>query len=91
MVTTAKKRAAPRTPIPVRFGEDELGFLRLMEARANAEQRSVSGQLKYYARLGMIAKDNPDLPMAFIEDVLVAQEESKTGLGKPYAWGVIGG
>ena len=90
MVTTARKRRAPRTPIPVRFGEDELGFLRLMEARANAEQRSVSGQLKYYARLGMIAKDNPDLPMAFIEDVLVAQEESKAGLGKPYAWGVIG-
>ena len=91
MVTTARKRRAPRTPIPVRFGEDELGFLQLMEARANAEQRSVSGQLKYYARLGMIAKDNPDLPMAFIEDVLVAQEESRAGLGKPYAWGVIGG
>ena len=58
MMTMAKKRRAPRTPIPVRFGADELGFLRLMEARANAEQRSVSGQLKYYARLGM-AKDNP--------------------------------
>ena len=88
MATTARKKP---TPIPVRFGKDELGFLRLMEARANAEQRSVSGQLKYYARLGMIAKDNPDLPMAFIEDVLVAQEESKAGLGTPYQWGVIGG
>ena len=91
MATTARRRPAPRTPIPVRFGEDELGFLRLIEARANAEQRSVAGQLKYYARLGMIAKDNPDLPMTFIEDVLVAQQESKAGLGKPYAWGVIGG
>jgi len=85
------KRRRMRTPIPVRFGEEELGFLRLMEARANAEQRSVSGQLKYYARLGMIAKDNPDLPMAFIEDVLVAQEESKAGLGKPYKFGVLEG
>jgi len=90
MATMARKRRASRTPIPVRFGEDELGFLRLMEARANAEQRSVSGQLKYYARLGMIAKDNPDLPMAFIEGVLVAREEAKAGLGKPYTWGVIG-
>ena len=90
MATTARIKRAHRAPIPVRFGADELGFLRLMEARANAEQRSVSGQLKYYARLGMIAKDNPDLPMAVIEDVLVAQEESKAGLGKPYAWGVIG-
>ena len=91
MATTARKSRAPRAPIPVRFGEDELGFLRLIEAHANAEQRSVSGQLKYYARLGMIAKDNPDLQMAFIEDVLVAQEESKAGLGKPYPWGEIGG
>lgn len=90
-MTTARKKRASRTPIPVRFGEDELGFLRLIEARANAEQRSISGQLKYYARLGMIAKDNPDLPMAFIEDVLVAQEESKAGLGTPYRWGVTGG
>lgn len=79
------------TPVPIRFGADERGFLRIIEARARAESRSVSGQLKYYARLGMIAKDNPDLPMAFIEDVLIAQEESKAGLGQPYQWGVIEG
>jgi len=90
MATTVPKKRA-MTPVPVRFGADEHGFLREVEARANAESRSISGQIKYYARLGMIAKDNPDLPMAFIEDVLIAQEESKAGLGQPYQWGVLGG
>jgi hypothetical protein len=29
--------------------------------------------------------------MAFIEDILIAQEESKAGMGQPYAWGVTKG
>lgn len=89
-MATATVRRKKITPIPVRFGEEERGFLRMIEARASAENRSVSGQLKYFARLGMIAKDNPDLPLSFIEDVVIAQEESKAGLGRPYQWGVIG-
>src|SRR3990167_1667271 len=59
-MATATVRRKKITPVPVRFGEEERGFLRMIEARASAESRSVSGQLKYFARLGMIAKDNPD-------------------------------
>jgi hypothetical protein len=84
----AKKEPAA-TPIPVRFGADETWFLRLVEARARAQSRSVSGQLKHYARLGMIAADNPDLPMSMIEGILEAREELKAGLGQPYQWGVL--
>ena len=76
-------------PVPVRFGAEERALLKAIEAHARAESRSVSGQIKYYARLGLMAKDNPDLPMAFIEDILSAQEEIKAGLGKPYEWGVL--
>jgi hypothetical protein len=77
------------TPIPVRFGEDEMPLYRVIEARARAQGRSVSGQLKYYARLGMIAMDNPDLPLSMIEGILEAREELKAGLGQPYQWGVL--
>lgn len=84
---TGKTRV--HTPVPVRFGRDEQGFVKLLEARASAEDRSLSGQLKHYARLGMIAADNPDLPLSLIEDVLIAKEESRAGLGKPYQFGVI--
>lgn len=86
---TAKKVKKEPTPIPVRFGRDEAWLLRLLEVRARAQARSLSGQLKYYARLGMIAADNPDLPLSIIEGILEAKEELKAGLGQPYEWGVL--
>jgi len=49
----------------------------------------VSGQLKHYARLAMIAEDNPDLPMAMIHGILEAQAELRAGLAQPYQWGVL--
>ena len=88
-MATATVRRKKITPVPVRFGEEERGFLRMIEARASAESRSVSGQLKYFARLGMIAKDNPDLPLSMIQGILEARGELKAGLGQPYRWGVI--
>ena len=43
--------------------------------RANAEMRSIPQQVSYWAKLGRAALDNPDLPIAFVRDVLVAMEE----------------
>jgi hypothetical protein len=88
MATTRKRRSAPG-PVPVRFGEDERVMYRAIEAHAKAEKRSISGQIKYYAHLGMIAKDNPDLPLSMIEGILEAREEFRAGLAKPYRFGVI--
>jgi hypothetical protein len=87
MASKKSKQVAP--PIPVRFGREEMAFYRAIAARASAESRSISGQLKYYARLGLIAKDNPDLPLSMIEGILEAREELKAGLGQPYQWGVL--
>jgi ParD-like antitoxin of type II bacterial toxin-antitoxin system len=90
-VTKGRKRANTPTPVPVRFGPDEMGFFRLIAARASAQSRSLSGQLKYYARLGLIAEDNPDLPLSFLEGILEARAELRAGLGQPYQWGVLNG
>jgi hypothetical protein len=87
----AKKRRSAPTPVPVRFGADEAVFYRIITARASAHSRSVSGQLKHYARLGMIAEDNPDLPLSLIEGILEAQAELRAGLGQPYHWGILNG
>ena len=57
----------------VRFSESERSILKLLQARATASDRSVSGQLKHYARLAMIAEDNPDLPLSMIQGILDAQ------------------
>ena len=77
------------TPISVRFGKEEKSMLQRLQARAKASRRTLSEQLKYYTYLGMVAADNPDLPLSMIEGILEAREEFKAGLGKPYEWGVI--
>jgi ParD-like antitoxin of type II ParDE toxin-antitoxin system len=64
--------------------------LKLLQARASAQSRSLSGQLKHYARLALIAEDNPDLPMSMIQGILEGQAEVKAGLTQLYQWGVIG-
>lgn len=77
------------TPVSVRFGRGEEPMVRVLRARAKAGKRSLSEQIKYYAHLGMVAKDNPDLPMAFIEGLLEGLEESRAGLAIPYQWGIV--
>ncbi len=62
---------------------------RRVEARARAHRRSLSDQMKYYVFLGMLAEENPDLPLAFIQDLLEGKEEAKAGLAVPYAWGPL--
>src|SRR5439155_24770254 len=43
----AKKKQL--TLVPVRFGQEEKWLFRLLQARAEANDRSLSGQLKHYA------------------------------------------
>ncbi len=83
------KTMAAAHPISVRFGRNEKPMLRVLLARAKASHRTLSEQLKYYTYLGMVAADNPDLPLSMIEGILEAREEFRAGLGRPYEWGVI--
>ena len=48
-------------------------------ARMTAEglNRSTSGQLEYWAKLGRAAEDNPDLPLEFIKDILASKGQSR--------------
>lgn len=58
-------------------------------AKAKAHRRTLSGQLEHYAYIGMIAEENPDLSLSFIEGILEGREEIRAGLGVPYVRGVI--
>ncbi len=40
--------------------------------RARAMSRSTAGQIEYWANIGQIAEDNPDLPFTFIQDILIS-------------------
>jgi hypothetical protein len=61
----------------------------LNEARlyAKVQNRSVAKQIEYWAKIGKVAEDNPDLPLSFILDILKGQEEIEQGLVTPYVFG----
>ncbi len=50
-------------------------------------KRSVAGQIEYWAKIGQIVEDNPDLPLPMIQDILIGKEQIKSGRGTPYIFG----
>lgn len=54
---------------------------------AAAEHRSVPKQIEYWARIGKAVLENPEMPLRLIQDTLLAREEVKAGLAKPYPFG----
>lgn len=54
---------------------------------AKVTRRSMAGQIEYWANIGRIAEDNPDLSFSVIYDILMGREELKEGLGTPYIFG----
>jgi len=58
--------------MPVRI-DDQL--YEQAKAHAFAERRSISGQVEFWAMVGKAALDNPDLPIDFVRDLLVARSE----------------
>jgi len=59
------------------------------QARSSSEifRRTVAGQIEYWARIGRLAEENPDIPFPFILDILKGKEQIKAGLGTPYIFG----
>lgn len=59
------------------------------EARRYGEiySRSTPKQLEYWARIGKIAEENPDLPYSFIKDILLAKQELSDKDVTPYVFG----
>ena len=59
------------------------------EARLTAKvsRRSMAGQVEYWAFIGKVAEENPDLSFLVIKDILLGREQLKEGLGTPYVFG----
>lgn len=52
-------------------------------AQARAERRTIAGQIEFWALVGRTALDNPDLPIDFVRDLLIARAEGPT-LATPF-------
>jgi len=53
-------------------------------AQAQAERRTIAGQIEFWALVGRTALDNPDLPIDFVRDLLIARAEGPA-LATPFA------
>ena len=52
--------------------------------QAKVFNRSLDNQINYWAKIGKIAEENPDLSFEFIKAVLCAREEALDGQVEPY-------
>jgi len=60
----------------------------LAKPHAMAEHRSVPKQIEYWARLGKAVEENPELPLLFIKNTLLAVAEANAGQLSEYKFGV---
>lgn len=62
---------------------------RVNEARRYGQvySRSTPKQIEYWAQIGKIAEDNPDLPYSFIKEILLAKAEMDDGELSTYEFG----
>jgi hypothetical protein len=64
----------------------QLSELLIGEAKpfSQSMHRSIAEQIEYWARLGKVAEENPDLPIPMLQDMFVSEEEVKAGNLKIY-------
>jgi hypothetical protein len=81
-----KRRGYMKKATSLRLHED---LVKKITAKARAHRRTLTNQVEEYVLIAMEVEDNPDLPYAFIRETIEAREEIKSGLGKPYKFGVV--
>ena len=56
-------------------------------AHGKALHRTPPKQIEYWARIGKIAEENPELTLGFVKDVLIGLEEAEAGDVTEYTFG----
>ena len=54
---------------------------------SKVENRSVTGQIEYWAKIGKIAEQNPTLTFELIKEILIGIEELDNKRGTEYKFG----
>ncbi|MEE9448720.1 MAG: hypothetical protein V3V72_01615 [Ignavibacteriaceae bacterium] len=54
---------------------------------SKVENRSVTGQIEYWAKIGKIAEQNPSLSYKLIKEILIGIEELDSKRGTEYKFG----
>jgi len=67
----------------VKLSEKIVSDAKIMSKALN---RSVAGQIEYWAKIGKIGEENPDLTYEFIKNILVSREEAAAGKVELYTF-----
>jgi hypothetical protein len=61
----------------------------VIEARkfSRVENRSITGQIEHWAKIGKCAEENPDLTYGLIKEILLGIEELEQGESSEYTFG----
>ena len=54
---------------------------------SKVDNRSVTGQIEHWARIGKCAEENPDLTYSLIKEILVGLAELEQGESTEYTFG----
>lgn len=68
--------------VPIRINET---IYKAAKQVANAECRSIPGQIEFWAKVGRCALDNPELPTEFIKTLLISKESDRN-LAEPFTF-----
>jgi len=67
--------------IAVKLSGDIVSSAQIMSKVLN---RSVTGQIEYWAKIGKLAEENPDLNYSMIKNILISKQELKLKQLEPY-------
>jgi hypothetical protein len=55
--------------------------------RSKVENRSLTGQIEYWAKIGKMAEENPDIPYSLLREILIGVEQLNSNEGIDYQFG----
>jgi len=70
-------------PTAVKISDELVAQARI---KSKIFKRSIAGQIEYWAQIGKIVEENPDLPLPFIQDILLGKEQIRAGMKTPYVF-----
>lgn len=59
-------------------------LIKAAKINAKVENRSITGQIEYWAKIGKIAEENQDLPFSLIKEILLGIEQLDSNEGVEY-------
>ena len=68
----------------VRVSKNLVREARLMSA---VDNRSITGQIEHWAKIGKCSEENPELTYALIKEILIGVEELEQGESSEYEFG----